>query len=130
LDYFSARNVARHQVGSELNAFERKIENLSKRADQQRLGQARNTDKKSVAATENGQKNLLDNLILPDNDFSDFRTQALMSATQLLNSSYITDRRRWTDDTHEQKSLLGRNRSAADKNKPKRVCSNYKRYGN
>ncbi len=63
-----AGDVARHQVGSELNAAETQVHRLGERADHQRFGQARHTFEQAVAASQNGDQQLLDHFVLADDD--------------------------------------------------------------
>ncbi len=69
LQHVGAGDVGGHQVGRELNTLESDIEDLGQRADHQGLGQARHAFEQAVAAREDGGKQLLDDLVLPDDDF-------------------------------------------------------------
>src|SRR5678815_4650092 len=66
LNDVGARDVARHQVGRELDARELEVENLGDRIDQQRLGKAGHADDETVAAGEQGEQHELDHVFLPD----------------------------------------------------------------
>jgi hypothetical protein len=59
-----AGDVRRHQVGRELNAVELELEHLRERADEQRLGQARDADDQAVAADEQRQQHLMHHIVL------------------------------------------------------------------
>ncbi len=63
-----AGDVGGHQVGRELDALERDVENLRDRADHERLGQAGHADEQAVPAGEDGGEDLLDDLGLADDD--------------------------------------------------------------
>ena len=56
----------RHQVGRELDALERDVEDLADRADHERLGQAGHADEQAMAAREDGGEDLLDDFGLAD----------------------------------------------------------------
>ena len=71
LQHVGARDVGGHQVGRELDALEAQVEHARKRADEQRLGQARHADQQHVAAAEDGDQHLFDHLLLADDDARD-----------------------------------------------------------
>ena len=66
LDDVGAGDVARHQVGRELDARELEVEHLRHRVDEQRLRQAGHADDETVAAGEQRQQHELDDVFLPD----------------------------------------------------------------
>src|SRR5262249_11807731 len=61
-------DVRGHQVGRELDTFERDIENLADGRDHEGLGQAGHPDEQTMTAGEDGGKDLLDDVALPDDD--------------------------------------------------------------
>ena len=63
---FSAQDVSRHEVGGELNAAERQVQNLTERADQQGLAQAGHALHQHVATRQQADQELLDHRLLPD----------------------------------------------------------------
>jgi hypothetical protein len=76
---FRTGDVGRHQIGRELDPFEREVEDLGKRLDQQRFRQARHAGDQAVAAGEQGHQHLIDDRVLSDDDLSDFGEDAVAS---------------------------------------------------
>ena len=79
----SAGDIGGHQVGSELHALEREVQDLGDCADQQCLGQARNADQKAVAPSKDGRQDLLDNFGLADDDTANLLEQEGTRLTEL-----------------------------------------------
>ena len=71
VENFRAGDVRRHQVGRELNALEVEVEDLGERLDQQRLGQARHAGDQAMAAGEQRDQDLFDDLVLADDDLAE-----------------------------------------------------------
>ena len=71
--HFGAEDVGRHQVGRELDAPCIEPEHDAERFDQLGLGEARHADEQAVAAGEERDESLLDDLLLAENDGSDGR---------------------------------------------------------
>ena len=67
-----ARDVRRHEVGGELDAGEVAAENARKRADEQRLGDARHAFNQRVVAGKNRDQGLVHHVALADDDLGDF----------------------------------------------------------
>ena len=67
-DDLRSRDVSWHQVGSELDAAERKIKSPGERAYHERLGQARNAFQEAMAAAEQGYQQLINHIVLAHND--------------------------------------------------------------
>ena len=65
-----AGDVGRHQVGRELDALEAQVEDLRQRLDQQRLGQPGHAGEQAVAAGEERDQDLIDDLVLADDDLA------------------------------------------------------------
>ncbi len=65
-----AGDVGRHQVRRELDALEVEVEDVGERLDEQRLGEARHAGDEAVAAGEERDEHLLDDLVLPDDDLA------------------------------------------------------------
>ena len=86
VQHVRAGNVAGHQVGRELNAFELHIENPRDRADHQRFRQARHAFQQAMAAGENGGEHLLDHIVLPDDDFLQFLLHHAAVIAELLQN--------------------------------------------
>ena len=66
IQHRGAGDVGGHQVGRELDALERHVENLTDGADHQGLGQTRHAHQQAVTAREDRAENLLDYFRLPD----------------------------------------------------------------
>ena len=66
LQHLGAGDVARHQVGRELDAREREVERLRDRLHEQRLGETRHADEQRVAAGEQRGDQVVDDLVLAD----------------------------------------------------------------
>ena len=79
-----AGDVRRHQVGRELNALERDVEDLGDRADHERLGQPGHADEQTMAAGEDRREDLFDDVILADDDFVQFLPHQLLVAAKFL----------------------------------------------
>jgi hypothetical protein len=71
-NHLGARDVAGHQVRRELNALERQVQRLRQGRYQQRFGETRHADQQGVAAGQNGDEHLLDDLFLADDDLAQF----------------------------------------------------------
>ena len=69
--------VGGHQVRCELNALERKIEDVGDRADEQCLGETGHAGDDRVTADKQREQDLLDHFILADDGLPDFAQQAL-----------------------------------------------------
>ncbi len=63
-----AGDVGRHQVGRELDALEAQVEDAGERLDEQRLGQPGHAGEQAVAAGEERDEHLIDDLVLADDD--------------------------------------------------------------
>ena len=77
-------DVGGHQIGGELNPLERQIEDLGERLDQQRLRQPRDTSDEAVAAGEQRDQDLIDDGVLPDDDFPDLGKDAFAPGRDAL----------------------------------------------
>ena len=81
-----AGDVGRHQIGRELDALEVEIEDLGERLDQQRLGQPRHAGDQAVAAGEQRDQDLLDDLVLADDDLAQLGENPLAAFRDLLRA--------------------------------------------
>ena len=81
-----AGDVRRHQVGRELDALEVEIEDVGERLDQQRLRQAGHAGDQAVAAGEQRDQHLLDDLVLPDDDLAELGENALAARRDSLGA--------------------------------------------
>jgi hypothetical protein len=61
-----AGDVARHQVGRELDAVEGQIQRLRQARDQQSLGESGHAHEQAVAAGQDREQELVDHLVLAD----------------------------------------------------------------
>ena len=75
LQHLGAENVGRHQVGRELDAPRVEAEHRAERLDQLGLGQARHADQQAVAAGQQRDQRLVDDLRLAENDRADRRAR-------------------------------------------------------
>ena len=66
LDHLSARDIRGHQIRRELDPAELQIQHLPQRIDQQRLGQSRHPDDQAMPSGQQGDQQLFDKLLLPD----------------------------------------------------------------
>ena len=62
---------AGHEVGRELDALGVHAEHSAQRVDQQRLGEAWDADQQQMAAREQGNEGLIDDILLAINDLAD-----------------------------------------------------------
>ena len=76
LDDVGARDVGRHQVRRELDAVELQVEHLRQRPDEQRLRQPGHADDQAVAADEQRQQHLIDDVLLPDDELAELGLDA------------------------------------------------------
>ena len=85
----SANDVRGHQIRGELNPFEMQIENLSQSAHHQSLSQTRQTNHQAVTASRNRNQQLLGDLLLTNNDFTEFTQNRGTDITHCANSLNI-----------------------------------------
>ena len=71
-----ARDVARHQVGRELDPLGGEVEHPRQRAHHERLGQAGHAHHQAVAAGEDAHQDLLDDRLLADDHLADLGADA------------------------------------------------------
>ena len=90
-DDLGAGDVGRHQVGSELNAFEREIENVGDGADEQRLCESGHAGDDRVAADKEREQHLFDDFVLSDDGLSDFAQQALTRCTEFVEQLLVAN---------------------------------------
>ena len=84
-DDVGAGDVGRHQVGRELDAAEFEAQGLGERADQQRLGGARQTGDEAVAADEQRDHYLLDHFFLADDHPANLADNVVMHVLEALD---------------------------------------------
>ena len=69
---FRAENIARHEVGRELDAAEVEAQRLRDGADEQGLRQAGHADEQTVSLAEQAEDERVDDGLLPDDGFGEF----------------------------------------------------------
>ena len=87
LDDLGAGDVGRHQVGRELDAAEVQRQALGQGADHQRLGQAGHAFEDAVAPAEQGDQQLLDDLVLADDDAAELLLDVVEGVLELAGSA-------------------------------------------
>ena len=78
-------DVGGHQIGRELDAFEGEAQGLRDGPYQQRLRQARQAGDQAVSAYEYGDQDLLDDLVLPHDDFAELVEDLLLRTEEVFN---------------------------------------------
>ena len=78
-------DVAGHQVGGELDAVELEVHRLTEGANEQCFGEARDPGDQRMATGKQCQQGVVDNLLLPDDDFADLLNQRLSTGGQLFD---------------------------------------------
>ena len=87
-----ARDVGGHQVGRELDAVEVRAEHMGKRADEQRLGDARHALDERVLAGEDGDERLVDHVLLSNDDFAYLGARGGEQALELVGALHEAGR--------------------------------------
>ena len=80
-----ARDVGGHEIGRELDALEREVEDAADGADEQGLGEARHADEKGVTTAEDGHEDFLDHVRLADDHLGQLLLHALVGVVDVLN---------------------------------------------
>src|SRR5690606_12928504 len=83
------RDVTWHQVGCELDAVERQVQDVSEGADEQRLGQPRNADEQAVTAGEERSQEVLDDVPLADDPFLNLPDDLRLGRGELLHRGEV-----------------------------------------
>ena len=76
LQQFRTDDIARHQVGRELDALEAERERLGEAAHEQRLGKPRHADEQAMSARKQAHEQQADDRLLADHDLAEFRGDA------------------------------------------------------
>ena len=79
-------DVARHQVGRELDAGERELEALREGLDEECLAEPGDAFQQHVTAREETDQHLADDVVVADDHLADLGAQRLVGAHELLNS--------------------------------------------
>jgi hypothetical protein len=69
------RDVARHEIGGELDASEVEMHRFRQRLHEQRLREARHADQPRVSSSDDREQKLLDDVILPHDAVRDLGTE-------------------------------------------------------
>ena len=83
--HLGAQDVGRHQVGRELDALGLHAEHDAQRLDQLGLGEAGHADQQQVAAGQERNKRLIDDILLAINDLADGGARRPQLAAQALD---------------------------------------------
>src|SRR6267154_3022390 len=78
-------DVGGHEVGGELNALKFQVEDFGEGLDEERLGETRRAGDEAVAAGEEGDEQLLDDLLLADDDLGEVGLDAGATGDDLFN---------------------------------------------
>jgi hypothetical protein len=92
VDDVGAGDVRRHQVGRELDAVELEVEDLRQRPYQQRLGEAGHADDQAVAADEQRQQHLIDDVLLTDDQLGQLGFNLLATCIHSIRKSNVLRR--------------------------------------
>jgi hypothetical protein len=92
-EHLGAGDVGRHQVGGELDALERQVENARDRLDEQRLGQPGHAGDQAVAAREERHQHFVDHGVLSDDHLAQLGEDALAAVGHALGDGGDVGRR-------------------------------------
>ena len=90
LENFRAGNVRRHEIGRELDALKSEVENLREGLDQKCFGQAGRAGDQTMAAGEERDQELFDDLFLADDDPGEFRLNARAPGEDLFDQMFFS----------------------------------------
>ena len=82
----SAGDIRRHQVRRELDTFEIEIQNVRQRANEQRLREARHARDQAVTAGEERHQHVVDDIVLSDDNLSQFVEDAFAAFSDALDA--------------------------------------------
>jgi len=86
VDDLRAGNVAGHEIRRELDALEGEVQCLRQGGHKEGLGQARHTQEHRVAAGQDGDQDLFDDLVHSDNDFGEFSADLQGTVLEVIDS--------------------------------------------
>ena len=89
---FGAGDVGGHQVGGELDALKLKVERLRDGFDQQGLGEAGSAGEQAVTTGEEGEQDLLDDVFLSDDGFTEFGGDAITAGLKRGEGGFVSER--------------------------------------
>ena len=82
-EYLGTSDVRGHQIWGELDAAKREIECAGEGLDERSFGQARYAYQQAVAASEQGDEQFLNDLLLADDDLADLAVDAVPDLAEL-----------------------------------------------
>ena len=82
-------DVRRHQIGGELNAIELQVEDIGESLDDQGLGETGYTGDDAIAADQNRQQDLLEDLVLADDPLLDLAEHLIVPLSQPIRESDV-----------------------------------------
>ena len=88
LEQLRADDVARHQIGRELDALETERQRLREAAHEQRLREARHADEQAVAARKKAHEQQPDDRLLADHDLAEFRGDPRVNVLHCLRGNF------------------------------------------
>jgi hypothetical protein len=91
LEDHGADDVARQEVGGELDALELHAQRAAEAAHEEGLGEAGHALEEDVAVGEEGDEQALDNLVLADDGLADFGAQFLGPSLSGIHASRISE---------------------------------------
>ena len=100
IDHLRAGDVARHQVGRELDPLEGEVEGFGQARNEERLGQTRHAHQERMAPREDRNHDLVDHLILADDDLRDLAADPLDGLFEAGNGLEVL--RDWGFCAHEE----------------------------
>jgi hypothetical protein len=89
LDDVRACNVRRHEVRRELNARELEVHDLRDRVDKQRLRETWHAHDQAVAADEEREQDLFDDVLLTDDQLMQLADDPLAAVLHLVRECYV-----------------------------------------
>jgi hypothetical protein len=93
LEHFGAEDVARHEVGSELDTPEREVDGVGECADEQRLRESGHAFEQRMAAGEKRRQQLVDRGLLPDDHPANLEPE-IAQATEQYGDLAVRRRKR------------------------------------
>ena len=79
----------RHEVRRELDARELEVEDARYRVHEQRLGEARHADDQGVAAGEQRDEHLLDDVVLADDELPELAEDLLVTGAEIVREGNV-----------------------------------------
>ena len=89
LQHLGADDVARHKIGGELNPPKTQVQNVTKRADNERLRETGHTDEQAMAAREKAREHQPHDRFLTDDDLVEFLGDAPVKRADFLRRDFV-----------------------------------------